>query len=126
MLRARALPITLWPVVQGTAPSCPVPLWSGDTRVSAVSGKNFPRGRFLTTSAGSPAGWPGPWAQRSPGLSIAWCRLSSGVFSRGPDQPHGSSGRGCSGAWGCPWGMLCLGKQKGPAAPSTRDWAAEE
>lgn len=66
MLRARALPITLWPVVQGTAPSCPVPLWSGDTRVSAVSGKNFPRGRFLTTSAGSPAGWPGPWALPEP------------------------------------------------------------
>lgn len=50
------LPIIPWPVAQGTAQSCHVPLCSRDTCISAVAGKSFPRGRFLTTSTGSPAG----------------------------------------------------------------------
>lgn len=51
-----ALPIIPWPVAQGTAQSCHVPLCSRDTCISAVGGKSFPRGRFLTMSTGSPPG----------------------------------------------------------------------
>lgn len=116
-----ALPIIPRPVAQGTAQICHVPLCSRDTCISAVGGKSFPRGRFLTTSTGSPAGRPGPQAQWSPGLSS---RLNTGsrlcvrpapVFSpvvlacpvaatAGPAPRNGDNPVHC--------GMLCRGNKR--------------
>lgn len=112
-------PLGLW--LRG----CRAPFCSRDT----VHGKSFPRGRFLIPSTGSPARSSGsvePWAQLPAEHSLKAAGLpGAAVFPGGLGLPHGS---GCSWPRGCPcvlWDAVPR-KQKGLAAPSTRDCATEE